>query len=74
MPHTCCGLYGEHVDYGLSCPLAFWRSPCGVRYGVAFWDAFEAVPHVTSIDGVHLSPADHAAFAQAIVPQIEALL
>ena len=42
--------------------------------GVAFWDASEAVPHVTSIDGVHLSPADHAAFAQVIAPQIEALL
>ncbi len=50
-----------------------YRAVCE-RYGVAFWDAFEAVPHVTSIDGVHLSPADHAAFAQALAPQIEALL
>lgn len=50
-----------------------YRTVCKC-YGVAFWDASEAVPHVTSIDGVHLSPADHAAFAQAIAPQIEALL
>ena len=50
-----------------------YRAVCE-RYGVAFWDASEAVPHVTSIDGVHLSPPDHAAFAQAIAPQVEALL
>lgn len=50
-----------------------YRTVCE-RYGVAFWDASEAVPHVTSIDGVHLSPVDHAIFAQAIAPQIEALL
>lgn len=50
-----------------------YRAVCA-RYGVAFWDASEAVPHVTSSDGVHLSADDHAVFAQAIVPQIAQLL
>ena len=50
-----------------------YRAVCA-RYGAAFWDAAEAVPRITSVDGIHLSPADHAAFAAAIAGQIRALL
>lgn len=37
---------------------------------VAFWDAAQVVPNVTSSDGVHLSPFDHVAFAKGIQQQI----